>query len=131
LNGCDRRAEVRFPIRRDISKDAEAATIGNAFRSGPTKSRNDSDYFVCGCIKFPLLGWDCDFGYAQSIWRRREHRCAFDRFRDPLSHLSLEQRAVRILAFVSEDEPKANADVYKHENHERDTYADCHFAALL
>jgi hypothetical protein len=32
---------------------------------------------------------------------------------------------------MSEDEPETDADVYNHENHECDAYADRHFSALL
>ncbi len=54
-----------------------------------------------------------------------------DRFGDLLPHLGLKQRAVRIFAFVSEDEIETDADVYKHENHECNADPDTHFAALL
>src|SRR5262249_50755372 len=115
----------------EIDKNAEAASVWNAFRGRSPELGNNCNHFICDGIKFPGCGWDCDFGYAQSIWRRRERRSALDRFGDLLPHLRLKQRAVRVFTFVSENEPKTDADVYKHENHECDTYADRHFAALL
>src|SRR6266567_1971003 len=127
-NGC---AKCRFPICREIDKNAEAAGVRNTFRSRSSKLGNNCNHFICDCIKFPFFGCDCDFGYTQSIWRRRERRGALDRFGDLLPHLGLKQRAVRIVTFMSKDEPETDADVYKHENHECDAYADGHFAALL
>ena len=83
-------------------------------------------------INFPRFGWDCDFAYAQCVWRWRERRCrALDRFRNLLPHLAFQQWPVWIFTFVPEDELETDADVYKHENHECDAYADRHFAALL
>src|SRR4030095_6477803 len=115
----------------EIDKNAEAARVGNTLRSRSSKLGNNCNHFICDGIKFSGFGWDCDFGHAQSIWRRRERRRVLDRFRDLLPHLSLKQRSVWIVTFVSEDEPETDADVYKHENHECDAYTDRHFTALL
>src|SRR5882724_9639223 len=130
-NRCNSRAKFLFTTSREIDKNAEAAHVRNTFRSGSSKLGNNCNHFICDGVEFPGFSWDCDFGYAQSIWRRRERRCLLDRFGDLLPHLSLKQRAVRIFAFVPEDEIKTDPDVHKHENHECDAYADCHFAALL
>src|SRR5206468_11646046 len=130
LNGCERTAKFSFPTCGEIDKNAEAAHVRNTFRSRSAKLGNNCNHFICDGIEFPGFSWDCDFGYAQGIWRRRERRCALDRFRDLLPHLGLKQRAVWIPTFMSEDEPETDADVYKHENHEGDAYADRHFAAL-
>src|SRR5882724_10781671 len=127
-NGC---TKFLFPIRCNIDKHTEPITVLKALCRGAANSSSDCYHFICDGVEFPGFSWDCDFGYAQSIWRRRERRCLLDRFGDLLPHLSLKQRAVRIFAFVPEDEIKTDPDVHKHENHECDAYADCHFAALL
>src|SRR5882724_6530294 len=123
-NRCNGRAKFLFTISREIDKNAKAGRVENSFGSGSFKLGNNCNNSSCDGIKFPGFGWDCDFGYAQSIWRRGECRCALDRFRDLLPHLGFKQRAVRIVTFVSKDEPETDADVYKHENHECDAYAD-------
>ena len=107
------------------------ARVRNTFRSRSSKLGNNCNHFICDGIEFPGFSWDCDFGYAQGIWRGRERRCALDRFRDLLPHLGLKQPAVRIFAFVPEDEIKTDPDVHKHENHECNADPDTHFAALL
>src|SRR5882724_3261055 len=130
-NRCNGRAKFLFTISREIDQNAEAAHVRNTFRSRSSKLGNNCNDFICDGIEFLGFSWDCDFGYAQGIWRRGECRCALDRFRDLLPHLGLKQRAIWILTFMSEDEPETDADVYKHKNHECDAYADRHFAALL
>src|SRR6266403_3413425 len=130
-NRCNGRAKFLFTISREIDKNAESACVGNSFRGRSSKLGNNCNHLICNGIEFPGLSWDCDFAYAQSIWRRRERRCLLDGFGDLLPHLSLKQRAVRLFAFVPEDEIKTDPDVHKHENHECNADPDTHFAALL
>src|SRR3954454_11925331 len=128
-NGRDLSAKFLFAIRRNVDEHSQSIAILKTFCRGAAEATSKRDYFIRDVIHFGSGSSDCDFGHAQNIWRRRKRRCVLDGFCNLLPHLGLKQRAVRILAFVSEDEPETDTDVYKHENHECNPYPDCHFVA--
>ena len=86
-----------FAIRRNVDEHSKAIVVLKTLCRGAAEPTGFGDYFVRDAVQFTGSSWNCDFGYAQRIWRGRQRRGALERFCDLLAHLGLKQRVIRFL----------------------------------
>jgi hypothetical protein len=124
--------KFRFPICGKIDKNAAGGSRRELLSSQILQAGKQLQPHRSAIgIKFPRFR----LGFVISVTPKAfgagvSAAAQLDRFRDLLPHLGLKQRAVRIFAFVSEDETRPDARTFTNiENHESRHQADRHFAA--
>src|SRR5437868_3682709 len=100
--------------------------IRKSLGCGTAELASDRDDFVGNSIQSSRARRYRNLAHPQRC-RSQRRRSVLERFCYLLPHLCFEYCPVGILRFVSCNQPKADPNVYGHENDERRAYAECQF----
>src|SRR5437879_11222468 len=84
--------------------------------------------FVGNSVQSSRRRWNRNLAHTKRS-RRQRRRSVFERFGYLLPHLRFQQCPVRILRFVSCDQPKTDSNIDAHENDKRSANTKRHFPA--